>query len=197
MRTYCLIALMGLVLAGCKNERKEATEPVPQSTSEIRETALKTGQDIAQRTQGVLGKNLLHAIQTQGTEGAISFCSTRAITLTDSVGTQLNARVKRVSDQNRNPDNAANSQELEYIAKTKHLLQQGKAMAPQLTETENTFVCYYPITTNAMCLQCHGDINTNLTQQTYAKIKSLYPEDKATGYGENELRGIWVIEMDK
>lgn len=158
---------------------------------------VETGKDIAMKTKSVLGKNLLNAIKTKGTEGAVSFCSTRAITLTDSIGSELNASVKRVSDLNRNPKNKANARELEYIAKNKLLLLDGKEMEPQLIETEKTIVCYYPITTNAMCLQCHGKVGTNITQQTYSKIKSLYPDDKAIGYGENELRGIWVVEMEK
>jgi hypothetical protein len=48
-----------------------------------------------------------------------------------------------------------------------------------------------------MCLQCHGIPNNQILPTTLSKIKELYPTDKATGYGENELRGIWVIEMDK
>ena len=63
--------------------------------------------------------------------------------------------------------------------------------------SENTITCYYPIITNDMCLQCHGKMGSTMTQQTYTKIKSVYAEDKAIGYSENELRGIWVVEMDK
>ncbi|MDC1220288.1 DUF3365 domain-containing protein [bacterium] len=30
-----------------------------------------------------------------------------------------------------------------------------------------------------------------------ASINNLYPEDKATGYSENEVRGMWKIVMAK
>ena len=33
--------------------------------------------------------------------------------------------------------------------------------------------------------------------KTLAKINQLYPNDKATGYDVNQLRGIWVVEMTK
>ena len=36
----------------------------------------------------------------------------------------------------------------------------------------------------------------NFKPETLNKIHELYPDDKATGYGPNELRGIWVIEMN-
>lgn len=50
--------------------------------------------------------------------------------------------------------------------------------------------------TNGMCLQCHGTIGQEVSSETFTKIKELYPKDRATGYGLNELRGIWVVEMD-
>ena len=51
--------------------------------------------------------------------------------------------------------------------------------------------------TNIMCLQCHGKPDKDILPNTLTKIGSLYPEDKAIGYGVDELRGIWVVEMDK
>ena len=33
-----------------------------------------------------------------------------------------------------------------------------------------------------------------IDDETFAKIKSLYPNDKAIGYQENEMRGLMVIK---
>ena len=51
--------------------------------------------------------------------------------------------------------------------------------------------------TNAMCLQCHGVPGVEINDGTLEQIQRLYPDDKAVGYSANQLRGIWVIEMDK
>lgn len=155
------------------------------------------GQEIALKTKGILGKNLLEALNTKGTEGALAFCSTRAIPLTDSMALALNAKIKRVSDNNRNPDNKANEAELAYINATKERIAKGEKPTPQLTTRESKLIGYYPIMSNQMCLQCHGKAGTEISQSTLSKIDSLYPNDLATGYGSDELRGIWVIEMDK
>jgi hypothetical protein len=109
----------------------------------------------------------------------------------------LGAKIKRVSDQPRNPANRANDKELNYIVNAKAELTQGKAASPQLSDLGETMLGYYPITTNAMCLKCHGEPNTQVNQATLDVLNALYPEDMATGYGENELRGIWVVEMNK
>jgi len=158
---------------------------------------LEMGQKFAMQTKGVLGKNLLGAINTKGTEHAVSFCSTQAIPLTDSMAVALNAYIKRVSDKNRNPDNKANESELKYIEETKQRIANGQDPKPQLLTIADKEVGYYPIMTNQMCMQCHGQPKTEVLPATLAKINKLYPNDKATGYTLNQLRGIWVVEMDK
>ena len=158
---------------------------------------LEKGKEIALSTKAVLGKNLLTAINAKGAAHAVQFCNTRAIHLTDSMSQELHTNVKRVSDQNRNPGNAANEDELAYILETKEKLQNGLEPKPKLTDASDKMIGYYPILTNEMCLQCHGKPKADINQATLDVIAALYPEDRATGYGVNELRGIWVISMDK
>ena len=157
---------------------------------------LQQGLDIALATKAVLGKNLLTAIKTRGTAEALSFCNERAAVLTDSMAMKLNAKVRRVSDKNRNPDQAAGPEELAYIQYAHATLKEGNKPKPQIQEMGGKQVGYYPIMTNAMCLQCHGDADKDIDPATLGKLKDLYPMDKAIGYGVNELRGIWVVEME-
>lgn len=155
------------------------------------------GLKYAMNTKSVLGKNLIVSIKNKGTKGAVAFCNTRAFNIVDSAGVALNAKIKRVSDFPRNSANNANSTELNYITNAKKLIKNGEKTTPLVQEIDNKMVGYYPILTNKMCMQCHGTPNTQISPSTLAKINELYPTDKAVGYGENELRGIWVIEMDK
>jgi cytochrome c553 len=160
-------------------------------------TPLEQGRDIAMQTKLALGKNLMHAINTKGTAGALEFCSEKAFVLTDSMSKLLDAKIRRVSDKNRSPLNAASGNELIYIRDAKASLAKGEPVKPKMEEQAGKHVGYYPIITEAMCLQCHGKPGTDLSETTIAKLRQLYPNDKATGYGLNELRGIWVIEMKK
>jgi cytochrome c551/c552 len=159
---------------------------------------LSKGMEIAMATKSALGKQLMQAIQEKGTEQAVAFCNTVALPLTDSVAKVWNATVKRVSDQPRNPKNTAQPEELAIIATFKTALQHGEPIKPIVVfppSGKAKAIGYYPIETNAMCLQCHGLPQTNITTTVYNRIKQLYPNDKATGYGEQELRGIFVVEM--
>lgn len=154
------------------------------------------GLEYALGTQKVLGKNLMGTIQKKGTIEAMAFCNIQAIPLTDSMSVKYNAKIKRVSDKNRNPNNKANAEELIYIEKFKKDLAANKELKPVVVEKGDKVHFYYPIPTNAMCLQCHGT-SDNIKPEVQMKIKGLYPNDLATGYSENEVRGIWSIVFDK
>lgn len=185
-----IFVIVSFLASSCK--QKEKQDPIPTTEK----TPLETGQNIAMQTKGVLGKNLLHAISTEGTENAITFCSSKAIPLTDSVALSLHAKIKRVSDKNRNPDNKANEAELEYIQTVKASISKGETVKPKLTTVGTKQIAYYPIMTNDMCLQCHGQPDQDISPATLSKISELYPDDLAIGYQADELRGIWVVEMD-
>lgn len=167
----------------------------PVSTANLSYEQL--GLQYAMQTKSVLGKNLLQAINTKGTENALEFCSSKAYPLTDSMAIALHASIKRVSDKNRNPQNAASPDELVYIQKGKELLLQGQPISPLVQEMNGKMVAYYPIMTDQMCLQCHGKPEAQILPATLEKIHTFYPSDQATGYDLNQLRGMWVIEMNK
>jgi cytochrome c551/c552 len=155
------------------------------------------GLNYANGTKSELGKNLLAAIKEFGPEGAVKFCNIRAMPLTDSMAKVFNASIKRVSDKPRNPNNTANETEVALIQELKTKAANKEKLNPRVIEEDGKVIGYYPIQTNKMCLQCHGKTGTDINKATLANIKKLYPKDKATGYGENEIRGLFVVEMNR
>lgn len=152
------------------------------------------GMKYALGTKAELGKNLMGTIQKDGVLKAVKFCNETAYAITDSMAVVYNASIKRVSDKPRNPDNLANSKEKYYIRKFKKVIANNQEPQPIIEENSKSVNFFYPITTNTMCLQCHG---TNVKPNLYKEIKQLYPEDNAIGYSENEVRGIWSISFNK
>ena len=192
---YLLISLS--LIIGCSNSNNQNEKQDKNSEVKTESTLKKQGLEYALKAKGVLGKNLFRAIKANGTVNAISFCNEKAYFLTDSVATDLGVKIKRVSDKNRNSNNKANSKELAYLNSVKELLSKGQKIEPQISKLENIVIGYYPIIANQMCMKCHGNPDTEIEKETLSKIGSLYPEDKATGYLPGELRGVWVIEMNK
>lgn len=147
-------------------------------------------------TKAILGKNLMGQIAANGTEAALGFCNERAIHLTDSMSSAQGVGIKRVSDRPRNPDNRASEMEMQYILSLKKNMANGEGPQPKAFRDGNRNIGYYPIVTNAMCLQCHGVEGESISLQVNTRIADLYPSDEATGYGVDSLRGIWVVEME-
>ncbi|MBK6731915.1 MAG: DUF3365 domain-containing protein [Bacteroidetes bacterium] len=191
-----------LVLNSCtgnqvSNQTNSDTEKLIDTLVEPEINFLETGKQFAIQTKSGLANYLITAISEKGSEGAVEFCNTKAIPITDSMSLVLDAKIKRVSDKPRNPANAADESELAYINKWKAAKANGEKQPPIITEMNGKMVGYYPIITNQMCMQCHGQPKKEINIATLNKIKKLYPNDQAVGYAENDIRGIFVVEMNK
>lgn len=198
-----VMLLLALALIACKkneNAHLEQNEPSVHEVYDAQKLVKKMvyfeelGLDYALSTKAVLGQNLMGAIQAKGTIAALEFCNIQAIPLTDSMSLQFNAKIKRVSDKNRNPNNKANSEELQYIQKFKEIIAANQEPKAVVLDKGKQIQFYYPITTNSMCLQCHGK---KVEDKVRLQTLKLYPNDLAVGYEENEVRGIWSITFDK
>lgn len=155
------------------------------------------GSELASKTKTELGKNLMAAIAAKGPHGAVDFCNTRAIPITDSMSKALNAKIKRVSNKPRNPMNLANESETAFIQELTDNLAKGLPLTPKIKENKSHFLGYYPIVISDNCLQCHGTFPLEISEKTAVSISQKYPQDKAIGYKTNEIRGLFVVEFSK
>ena len=182
-----------------EKESEIQTEKELQSELTLFETSAyaERGLQYALTTQAILGKNLIQAMEKSGASGALTFCNEKAYPLTDSMAVVHHAKLKRVSDKPRNQANQANADELEYIETFKQGIVKQELPNPLVIESESKIQVYYPILTSSMCLQCHGEPTIDIENSTLKKLATLYPKDKAIGYKNNEVRGIWSVTFDK
>lgn len=193
---FTFLMLLSLLLSGCGNNDTDKITDQKTLTAAERSDYKDKGMQLVSETQKNLGSNLVKAINEGGTIHALEFCNIKAYPLTDSMATALKAHITRVTDQPRNPDNAATERQLTYIRSAKQTLASGNNINPEISVVNGRVTGYYPIITNQMCMQCHGNEKGQIDENTLAKIKELYPNDLATGYEVGDLRGIWVVEMD-
>ncbi|HZH69377.1 MAG TPA: DUF3365 domain-containing protein [Flavobacteriaceae bacterium] len=150
------------------------------------------GMEYIAATQQLLGGNLITAIQEGGPIHALEFCNIEAIPLTSKFEKEYNAGIKRVSDRNRNPENIASASEKKWIESFGERLAKGEKPEPVVVTEGTVKRLYFPIVTNALCLQCHGKPE-KIDPEVLQKIKQLYPNDLAVGYDVDEVRGLWRI----
>jgi len=157
---------------------------------------LQTGQKVSKSLLKQLSSKLKHELKTNGLIAAASFCNENAYTLTQEVNLHQveGVSVKRISLKERNPLNIPSADEKEVLQMLDGLLGT-KDFPPYIIKKEGKVYKYYKplVIKKDVCLKCHGDISKNSELSKF--MKEHYPNDKATGYKMNDLRGAVVVEM--
>lgn len=186
LRALFFLFILGLNFVSCNTPKVSNTEP---SDSLL----IRFGDSVAQEMQRVLLQNVAQAIQKGGTDFAVSFCNMRAPQLTDSISKRHYTTVQRLTDRNRNPENylktATDSMAWEKITTgERYFIEQ---------EQDGNKYFYKPIfVAMPTCISCHGNAN-DIAESTHKIITNKYPNDKATGYKQGDLRGMWKILVQK
>ena len=145
---------------------------------------------------GALKSELVAAMQSGGPIEAIDVCNTRAVLISEEVSLEQGMTLSRVSQKNRNPDNAPNEWQAVVLESFEARKLAGETPATLAwhevadTGTGKEFRFMKAIPTGAVCLACHGE---TLAPPVAEKLAELYPEDKATGYSEGDIRGAFVV----
>jgi hypothetical protein len=145
---------------------------------------------------GALKAELTSAMQAGGPLNAIEVCHSRAQPIAEGVSSDSGMRLSRVSLRNRNPDNAPNAWQAAVLQDFENRLAAGeRADALSWQEVAETggqrkFRLMKAIPTAGLCLACHGEA---IAPPVAEKIAELYPEDKATGFREGDIRGAFVV----
>lgn len=191
MKRLLVITGIGLLsgIMACQDQSGSAGE---QERSE--KEMMDAGAEITKSVGMTLIKTVKQKMSEGGVEAALQFCNANALNITDSLSQEHGVRVKRTALKTRNPDN--NPTELEKEALSKMALQQPPQPSVQMIEDGNA-VYFQPIVLKGFCQVCHGVPGETLTLQTDSLIKSHYPSDRATGFSEGDLRGMWAVYFDE
>ena len=160
---------------------------------------VQIGEQASKKLLKTLKGELVKAISKSPYE-AIEVCNKKALSLTKKVEEELNhgIKIKRTSFKYRNPSNKPDEYEEEALEKLEELFEEGKNpkyLVQKVKENGKTYYRYYkPLKIQNVCLMCHGD-PSKMDKKLLAKIKSLYPEDKATGYKLGDFRGVIRVSI--
>ncbi len=138
-----------------------------------------------------LKTNLKQALMTgmqKGPLNAISVCKDQAPAIADSLSVD-GIQIGRTSHRLRNPDNSA--PEWVDAILTTYLEEESNRTSRVVSLANNREGYVEPITMQPLCLACHGE---TLAADVAAQIEMMYPEDEATGFKVDELRGVYWVE---
>ncbi|CEN51459.1 conserved hypothetical protein [Capnocytophaga canimorsus] len=188
MKTLSLF--LAFFLVGCSGVSRKLTDSQ-------QEYYLKLGDSITTKAQSVLLTQVSQQIQKGGFTKAVDFCSEKALPITDSLSLSNKVTLWRITDKNRNPENAIRTTEDKnaweaLLAKMKEDSQQ-----KHLLSLQEDGLYYYKAIPLGMptCLACHGSTQNQIDAETQQVIQAKYPQDKAIGYQLGQLRGMWKVKL--
>ena len=198
---------MLLVACGGTNDTSKQEQAAKQENAEKTSTAptidkkaaIEEAKKITKDFTSTLKAELQKAMQQGGPINALSVCNTKAIPITTEAAKKHHALVSRVSLKNRNPANVPNEWQKKVLedfdaraAKGEDVVKMAYAeIVDNNGKKQLRFMKAMP--TGDVCLKCHG---TNISPEVQAKLKELYPDDKATGYKKGQVRGAVVVLKD-
>lgn len=174
---------------GCGKQTK------PELTEQVKSGLRTETQEFLQSLKSILIKEM----QTNGVAASVSVCSDTAQIITNNYGMQHGVYIKRVSFKNRNPNNLPDELETKAIMYFEDLKSAGKLNEAteffDLSDIDGVVSVRYlkPIIMQAPCLNCHGNTEAMLPE-VKTIISKKYPNDKATGYQIDDLRGAVSIK---
>ena len=133
---------------------------------------------------------LMHGM-SEGVEHAVDYCKVEAPQITQNIPDGV--EVGRVSHRVRNPKNKPSELLEGPLNYYLQLAKDGNKGEAQLTQLpDNSWLYVEPIYAQPMCLACHGD---NISPSVKRAIDIKYPDDKATGFEEGDLRGMFWLKF--
>ncbi len=210
MKAFAILSIVGMVLLSCGGDQSQLDSKALKkemsdreikkiSESEILNLAKERGDKIATQAQMALGSKLKEALQEGGPVHALEFCNVNAYPLLDDLRETYNVSIKRASLRTRNPDDKPNDIEAQILDAYQYNIENELELNDNLQKLGDSAILFTrPISlNNGICLNCHGEVGTEINQLTLEKIEELYPEDNAKGHKLGDLRGMWSIVFDR
>ncbi|MDX1902768.1 MAG: DUF3365 domain-containing protein [Thermonemataceae bacterium] len=205
MKEKLLPILLSFVIFACQ-EQKDSNTPKENSETKkdsakvahIEPDYMKKGEEITSLVQKNLLKEVSQAIQKNGTEGAVQYCSLNALKIMDSLSKANNCQVRRVSDKYRNEvDKAKDEVEQEVLAAYLAEVKDKKPLQAKIVDKGTEVFYFKPIMLGMeTCLKCHGK-KEQIEPKTLKVIQQLYPKDLAVNYNLKDFRGMWAVRFTK
>lgn len=157
---------------------------------------VEASRNAVKELQGALVTELQAAMKAGGPVNAIEVCHKRAAEIAAGISAKHGWKVGRTSLKHRNPGSAPDAWEKQVMQDFEKRKAAGEDPAKlehhEIVGKEFRYMKALPVPADMPCLKCHGE---QLDPAVQARLKELYPGDKATGYKTGDLRGAVTIRQ--
>ena len=189
MKTFNFIRILALPVIAL------AAAPAFSDEAKLLEEARGVSSAIPPKLLSVLDEE----IKKGGPEGAIGVCRDKAPAMAKAASEKSGWAIRRVSLKNRNPKAVPDAWEEAVLKDFDKRAAAGEKPTGlekgEVVTMDGKQVYRYmkALPTQDLCLNCHGTPD-RISPAVQAKLKELYPADKAVGYHAAEIRGAITIK---
>lgn len=159
-----------------------------QARAEDPDSRFETGAALLAPFKQQLGA-ALRAGMVEGPVEAISACRVRAPEIAATMSVD-GVRLGRSSHRLRNPANVAPEWVAPILAEYAAGESDRAPRAVTLSDDRSGYV--EPIVVQPLCVTCHGNA---IPTDVAARIRELYPDDRAIGFDVDDFRGVFWVEF--
>jgi len=159
---------------------------------------LSLSREVSKQLGTQLKSKLVGAMKSAGPEAAIAVCNLQAIDITEEISNKNNLEVGRTALKIRNPSNQPDAWEIKQLRWFAAQNDSGADIktleAHEVIKEDGKKIFRYmkAIPMQEPCMLCHG---TELVPPVEETIKSLYPQDQATGFEIGQIRGAFTVKV--
>ncbi len=179
---FCLFAY-GLAFA----DKLSDTEKNPVRLSQLADAELAI-----EGFQYALKQELATAMSNGGAVAAIQVCHEKAPQLANLHSSMQGLELRRTSLRWRNPANAPAAEEIAVLLEFERMKIEGQPLsslkATIMTQDGLRYIKAIPM--KGLCATCHG---LNVDPTLYQTIKAYYPDDRAVGFKDGDIRGAFSV----
>ncbi len=191
-----LITTLVLFSLGCSASEKPETTKQETPTSVTQVVMRDAANMLVSGFMVDLKTELMSAMKKGGAVNAISACQIKAPKIADGFS-GAKWSIRRVTTKPSNQANKANTHEQEILGLFSDTLKQLEFFDEWADSENKTGYTYYrPIKMGRFCLKCHGD-SKKIDEEVTLALRDKYPKDQATDYSAGDLRGMFVVAIEK
>ncbi len=204
-----LVFLLSGFLTGCgeTNQRLPTGELADEvrnreirhiTPGQITQAAMKRGETVARGVQTALVRKLTAAIPAEGLVEAGRYCQQANLPGADSLGKSYQADIRRYRLRGELDKKGLGDKAFQVLDAYRYSAEQNQSIDPGV-QGEGQYLLYTaPVTLdNAVCLKCHGQVGTNVSEADYRALSGRYRLDSLVNYQAGQPVAVWLLRFQR
>lgn len=165
---------------------------------QITQAAMKMGEAVTRGVQTALIRKLTAAIAAEGLVEAGRYCRQANLPGADSLGKAYQAGIRRYRLKGELDKQGLGDKAFQLLDAYRYSAEQNQSIDPGVQGDGQTMLYSAPVVlSNAVCLKCHGQVGSDLSEADYRALSARYPLDSLVNYRTGQPLAVWLLRFPR